>query len=113
MTMQSAESIPASPVIAVPSIDAIPAEVRETATRLGVAQYLQQVIDLTREIYAGFTDVTVSVDPEVGDSHIVFQVPVRCSIDEALDMDEEWARRLRKIIPRCPRVYLTSVDFQP
>ena len=112
MTTQSAESMPASPAIAVQSSDAISAEVRETASRLGVAQYLQQVIDLTREIYGGFTDVSVSENPEIpDDTHIVFQVPVRCSIEEALDLDEEWGRRLRQIIPRSPPVYLTSVDF--
>ena len=57
MSTQSAESIPASPVIAVSASDDISAEVRETATRLGVVQYLPQVIDLTREIYGGFSDV--------------------------------------------------------
>ncbi len=113
MTAQSADSIPAPSVIAVPSIDTIPAEVRETAARLGVAQYLQQVIDLTREIYGAFNNVSVSIDPEIPeDTHIVFRVPVNCSIEEALNMDLEWGRRLRRIIPRCPRVYLASTDFQ-
>ncbi len=85
-----------------------------TAKRLGVGQHLQQVIDLTREIYGGFSDISVSVDPEIpDDTHIVFRVPVRCSIDEALDMDEEWGRRIMEIIPRSPQVYLPSLDFQP
>ena len=112
MATQSADSIPAASVIAVPAGDVISDEVRETAARLGVLQYLPELIALTKEIYGGFTDITVSDDPEVGDTHIVFKVPVSCSIDEALDMDLEWGRRLRKIIPRCPRVYLTSTVFQ-
>ena len=95
------------------SAETIPAEVRETATRLGVAQYLEQVVALTREIYGGFSAASVSVDPKIpGDTHIVFRVPVRGSIDEALDVDEEWGRRLMEIIPRSPRVYLASPEFQ-
>ncbi len=114
MTTRSAESV--SPSIALPpqSADLITAEVYETAVRLDVARHLQRVIDLTREVYGGFSDVSVSIDPEIPDDiHIVFRVPVRCSIEEALDLDEEWGRRIMQIIPRSPQVYLTSLDFQP
>ncbi len=113
MTTRSDESV--SPSIALPpsSADLIPAEVYETAVRLGVAQHLQRVIDLTREVYGSFSEVSVSVDPEIpDDTHIVFRVPVRRSIDGALDLDEQWGRRIMEIIPRSPQVYLTSLDFQ-
>jgi hypothetical protein len=91
----------------------IPAEVYETAVRLGVAQYWPQVVDLTRRVYSGFSGVEVAYDPESPDDvHIVFSVPVRGSTDEALDKDVEWARGLQQIIPRCPRVYLTQMDFR-
>jgi hypothetical protein len=112
MDTQSTDMItPAIPVSA-PVADLISEEVREEATRRRVAQYLPQVIDLTREIYGGFTDVFVSTDPEnPEDSNIVFRVQVRCSIEEALDMDLAWGRRLRQIIPRYPRVYIPSREF--
>ncbi len=114
MTTRAAESISTSIGLPPQSASVIPAEVYDTAARLGVAQYLQKVIDLTREIYGGFSAVSVSVDPEIpDDTHIVFRVPVRGSIDEALDMDEEWGRRILEIIPRSPQVYLPSLDFQP
>jgi hypothetical protein len=32
-------------------------------------------IDLTREIFGGFSRVTVSEDPDFGDTHIIFHVP--------------------------------------
>ncbi len=114
MTTQSVNSISPSIAVSAQPADVIPAEVYETASRLDVAKYLQQVIDLTREIYGGFSDVSVSVDPEIpDDTHIVFRVPVHCSIEEALDLDEEWGRRIMEMIPRSPQVYMPSLDFQP
>ena len=104
------------PPIALPlqTTNAMAAEIRETAARLGVAQYLPQVVELTREIYGGFSRVSIYEDPEFGDdTHIVFHVPVNCSVEQALAMDLEWGQRFLQIIPRCPRVYMPSVEFQP
>ena len=111
MTTQSADFSTAPATVAVPPADAISVDVIETAARLGVLQHLPQVIELTREIYGGFAEVSVSDDPDFGDTHIVFRVPVRCSIEESLDLDEEWDRGIMKIIPRAPQVYLTSTEF--
>ena len=84
----------------------------ETATRLGVSQYLGQVVDLTREIFGTFSRVTVSEDPEfVGDVHILFHVPAQGTIEEELDKDERWGRRLMEIIPCSPQVYLVFPEF--
>ena len=44
----------------------------ETAARLDVLQYLPQVIDLTREVFGSFSCVTVSEDPEFGDTSYHF-----------------------------------------
>ncbi len=113
MTTRSAHSVTPPAVVPLPPTDAIPAEVHEAAARLGVSQYLAQVIELTREIYGGFSRVWVSVDPEFADdTHIVFDAPVTCSVEEALDRDQEWGLRLMKIIPQLPRVYLVSTVFR-
>ncbi len=112
MTTRSADSVTSSVVVPVSPADVIPQEVYETARRLGVLQYLPQVIEITAEVYGGFSEVSVSFDPEVGDEHIEFRVPADCTIEEALDLDEEWDRRIAKIIPRSPQVYLTSVEFK-
>jgi hypothetical protein len=85
----------------------IPPEAHEAAARLGVLQYLPQVIDLTREIFGSFSRVTVSEDPEFGDTQIIFHVPAQRTIEEDLDKDEEWGKRMLEIIPRSPQVYLT------
>jgi hypothetical protein len=113
MSTRSADATIPITVVGVQSTDAIPQEVYETAERLGVLKYLPQVIDLTREVYGGFSHVSISVDPDFGDTHIVFHVPVNCSIEEALALDVEWGRRFMRIIPRCPRVYLSRLEFQP
>jgi hypothetical protein len=89
----------------------IPPEVQETAARFGVLQYLPQVIDLTREIFGSFSRVTVSEDPEFGDTHIIFHVPAQRTIEEDLDKDEQWGKRMLEIIPRSPQVYLTIPEF--
>lgn len=112
MTTQSADAIISPAAAVVPLAHPIPLEVYETARQLNVLHYLPQVIDLTREIYGGFSRVSVDVDPDVGDTHIVFDVPVMDSIEEVLGKDEQWGRRLLAIIPRSPRVYLVSTYFQ-
>jgi hypothetical protein len=113
MTTRSTDSLSPPVFIQVQTGDAIPAEVSEAAARLGVAQYLPQVVDLTREIYGGFSRVSIYEDPEFEDeTHILFHVPVNCSIEQALDKDLEWGRRLLQIIPRSPRVYMPSLEFR-
>jgi hypothetical protein len=113
MVTQSSLSHTSAAVVSIPTANSIPVEVQETAERLGVSQYLPQVIELTREIYGGFARTWVSVDPEFADgTQIVFDAPVACSIEEALAKDREWGQRLMKIIPRSPRVYVVSTDFR-
>ena len=113
MSTQSADSIPVSVTVAIPPADSIPADVVETAAQLGVLQHVPQVVELTREVYGGFSEISVSDNPDFGDTHIVFRVPVRCSIEQSLDLDEEWDRGISKIIPHSPQVYLTSTKFLP
>jgi hypothetical protein len=112
MTTQSADAINAPLVTPIQPAVVIPPDVNETAGRLGVAQQLPQVIDLTRQIFGSFSRVTVSEDPEfLGDDHIIFHVPAQGTIDEDLDKSEQWGRRLMEIIPRSPQVYLVIPEF--
>ena len=113
MTTQSTDSIHSPVVVPVQSRTVIPPDVYEAAERLGVSQYLPQVIDLTREIFGTFSRVEFSEDPEfVGDDHIIFYVPAQSTIEEDLDKSEEWGRRIMEIIPRSPQVYLVIPEFR-
>ena len=103
--------MPASAVVAVQAADIASAEVREAADRMGVGQHLQAVSDLTQEIYGGFSDVSVSVNPDFGDTRIVFHCRVNCSVEKSLELDGEWDRRCVEIIPQSPQVYLALAYF--
>ena len=110
MTTQATDATASPIVVPIPPAAIIPPEVQETAARFGVLQYLPQVIDLTREVFGSFSHVTVSEDPDFGDTHIIFHVPARRTIEEDLDKDEEWGKRMLKIIPRSPQVYLVFAE---
>ena len=96
-----------------PPATGIPSEVLEMAARLDVLKHLPEVIKLTREVFGDFTHVTAMEDPEcLGDDHIEFHVRANGSIDEILDKEEQWGRRMQEIIPRSPQVYLVFSDFR-
>ena len=107
MTTRATDAIDSPIVVPIDPAADIPREVHETAARLGVLKYLPQVIDLTRDIFGSFSRVTVSEDPEFGDTNITFHVPAQGTIEEDLDKDEQWGKRMLAIIPRSPQVYLT------
>jgi hypothetical protein len=107
MTTRATDATDSPIVVPVHPAAVIPPEARETAARLGVLQYLPQVIDLTREVFGSFSRVTVSEDPDFGDTHIIFHVAAQRTIEEDLDKDEQWGKRMLEIIPRSPQVYLT------
>jgi hypothetical protein len=115
MSTQSTDSIVSPMTAAVLPADVIPPEVYEAAVKLAVAQHLPQVIAITRDVYGSFSRVWVQgdADEDPEDTNIIFDVTVNCPIEEEFDMNHEWFRRLREIIPRSPRVYLISPDFQP
>ena len=114
MTTQVSESVSSSLAIPPLSSDFISPEVLETAARQGVLQHMPAVIDLTRAVFGTFSRVRVLDDPEfVGDVHIIFHVPARGEIEEELNREEEWGRRLMQIIPHSPQVYLVFVDYPP
>ena len=110
MTTRQADSIGSPITVSVQPSVPIPMYVHETAARLGVSLHLQQVIDLTREIFGTFSYVTVSEDPEFGDTHIIFHVPAQRTIKEDLDKDEQWGKRMLEVIPRSPQVYLVFAE---
>lgn len=100
-------------VLAIPPPSTISAEVLATAERLGVGQYIPAVTAFTLEIFGGFADVRVVPDPEVPDDvHIIFEVPVTGSVDDLLDKDRRWSRRLHVAIPRAPRIFSIAMDYK-
>ena len=100
-------------VVAVPPLSAISDKVLATAERLAVAGYLPDVTSFTLEIFGSFLDVRVVPDPEAPDDvHIVFDVPVTGSVEDLLDKDRRWSRRLHAAIPRAPRIFSIAMDYK-
>ncbi len=88
-------------------------EVLATAERLGVGRYIPDVIAFTLEVFGSFSDIRVEPDPEAHDDvHIIFDVPVTGSVDDLLDKDRRWSRRLHATIPRAPRIFSIAMSYQ-
>jgi hypothetical protein len=98
---------------AIPPRPVVSREVSAAADRLGVGRYLSDVVGFTLEIFGSFSDARVVPDPEVPDDlHIVFDVPVTGSVDDLVDKDLHWHRRLLATIPRAPRVFAIAMSYQ-
>ena len=99
--------------LALPPSATVSDDVRAAAERLGVGRYLDDVVAFTVEIFGAFSNVELVPDPEVPDwEHIVFEVPVTGSVDDLLDKDQRWSRRLLATIPKAPRVFSFDMDYQ-
>ena len=110
MTTRDNDATNSPAVVLIHPATVIPPEIREAAARCGVLQYLPQVIDLTREIFGSFSRVTLSEDPDFGYTPIIVHFPAQRTIEEDLDKDGEWGKRMLEIFPRSPQVYLTMPE---
>ncbi len=100
-------------VMAVPPRPAISDEVLVTAERLAVGRFFPEVNSFTLEIFGSFSDVRVVPDPEAPDDvHIIFDVPVTGSVEDLLDKDRRWSRRLHATIPQAPRIFSIAMDYK-
>src|SRR5579864_589020 len=80
----------------------IPADVVEFARAQGVEQYLRPLIEWAREVYPSATRFAVFTedDPEIAnDRHIVFELDVPLTVEEALAADRRWREDLFRIVP--------------
>jgi len=107
MTTRSTDAINSPIVVPIHPTAIISPEVHETAARCSVLQHLPRVIDLTLEVFGSYSRVTISEDPDFGDTHIIFHIPAQRTIEEDLEKEDEWGKRMMEIIPRSPQVYLT------
>jgi hypothetical protein len=81
---------------------AIAPEVVAFAREQGVEQYLPDLVEWARQVYpsASRFDVFTEDDPEIAnDRHIVFELDVPLTVEEALEADRRWHRGVFKIMP--------------
>ncbi|MHB1422280.1 MAG: hypothetical protein ACYC3I_03595 [Gemmataceae bacterium] len=80
----------------------IPAEAVAFAREQGVEKYLPELVHLARLVYPSATrfDVFTEDDPEIAnDQHLVFELDVPLSVEEALEADRRWHRGVFQIVP--------------
>lgn len=80
----------------------IPPEVIAFAREQGVEKYLSELIEWARQVYPTATrfDVFTEDDPEIAnDRHIVFELDVPLTVEEALEADQRWHRGVFQIVP--------------
>ena len=113
MSTSQVHSDVASNAVTVVSTPEIPRDVREAAERLGVGQYLDDVVAFTLEIFGSFTSVELVPDPEVPDWElIIFDVPVFGTAEWISEKQAAWCRRLAATVPRAPSVYSIVMSYQ-
>jgi hypothetical protein len=81
---------------------AIPPEVVAFAREQGVEKYLSELVELARQVYPNATrfDVFTEDDPEIAnDRHIVFELDVPLTVEEASEADGRWHRGVFQIVP--------------
>lgn len=100
-------------VIHPPQTANLPADVLETAARLGVSEYLPRVLEFTRELFGVSPDVCVEEDPEIPNyTYVVFNIKVRGALEEILDKDKQWHQRLPDTAADVSGAFCLSIDVQ-
>ena len=106
-----------TPTVSTAPRPAVPPEVVAFAREQGVEKYLPDLIELARQVYPSATrfDVFVEDDPEIAnDRHIVFELDVPLTVEQALEADRRWRDGLFRICPApfvC--VFRKSADLRP
>lgn len=88
--------------VSTPPQPVIPPEVISFAREQGVEKYLPELVEWARQVYPSATrfDVFTEDDPEIAnDRHIVFELDVSLTVEEALEADRRWHRGVFQIVP--------------
>jgi hypothetical protein len=91
-----------APTVSAAQQPTVPPEVVTFAREQGVEQYLPELIEWARQVYPTATrfEVFTEDDPEIAnDRHIVFELDVPFTVEEALRVDRQWREGLFRIVP--------------
>ncbi len=109
--LDSSNPLTAMP-LAMAAVD-VSAEVLAEARRLGLAEQLPLVVQLTRELF-GDLSIGVERDAEIDHwSDLVFSVRATGSMEEILDLNTQWHRRLPHATTEARGAFCLSIDEQP
>jgi hypothetical protein len=93
------------------STPAIPREIMDRVARLGLAEQLPEVVELTREIFGDF-EIVISEDPEIPNcSYVSFEVEVAGALEEVSEKRTSWHRRLPRWPTQAPGAFCLGIDI--
>jgi hypothetical protein len=111
MSISSKSLDTSDPVPVMPIPSAISAEVFAEVARLGLADQFPEAIALTRELFGDFT-IEISVDPEIYNcSYVTFVIHTEGTVDDSVQKESEWIRRLPRWPTQAPGSFCISVNF--
>ncbi len=93
----------------------VPEGVRAFAREQGVEQYLEPLIELTRQVYPTATrfEVFTEDDPEIAnDRHIVFDLDVPVTVEQSLEANSRWGEGWMEI-EKYPRSCIFRKSVNP
>lgn len=86
--------------IVVRKTEAIPADVIELAAALGLGEWLDAILDITREMYPGRVSVEAGYDPAwPEDRFVTLIVEVTGTMREFIDQQSKWHDSVEQIVP--------------
>jgi hypothetical protein len=108
----SSRSLDASALIlATPIQSAVPAEIFAEVARLGLGEHFPLVVQLTRELFGEDFGISVEQDPEIGNwFDVVFTVRTGGTMDEILEKNTLWHRRLPHATTGAGGAFCLSID---
>ena len=90
----SSESLDISGLVPAVPLSGVSAEVVAEVARLGLGEQFSEVILLTQELFGDFT-IVISEDAEIYNcSYVTFVVRAEGTVDDAVQKESEWIRRL-------------------
>jgi hypothetical protein len=111
----SSTSIDASEFVsATPIPRSVCLEVVAEVLRLGLGEHFPAVLELTRELFGEDFAISTEPDPEIADwSDVVFTVQTRGTLDEILEKNTQWHRRLPHATVGAGGAFCLSIDAKP
>ena len=97
--------------LAMPIPPVVPAEVFAEVARLGLGEHFPLVVQLTRDLFGEDFEISVEQDPEIVNwFDVVFTVRTSGTMDEILDKNTLWHRRLPHATTDAGGAFCLSID---
>ena len=99
------------PLVAIPISSSVSEEIFTEVARLGLGEQFPLVLQLTRDLFGEDFGISVEQDPEIGYwFDVVFTVQTSGTMDEILEKNTLWHRRLPHATTDAGGAFCLSID---